>query len=50
VIRLSKAADAGVLTVGYRKLPSHPIADAIEDGLSGLRWLRDRGYNGDQVV
>lgn len=50
VIRLSKAADAAVLTVGYRKLPTHQIADAIEDGLSGLRWLQDLGYDGDQVV
>jgi acetyl esterase/lipase len=50
VIRLSRAADAGVLTVGYRKLPSHQIADAIEDAMSGLRWLHDRGYSGDQVV
>jgi hypothetical protein len=44
VCRLSKAADAGVLTVGYRKLPSHQIADAIEDGINGLRWLQLRGY------
>jgi acetyl esterase/lipase len=50
VCRLSKAADAGVLTVGYRKLPSHQIADAIEDGMSGLRWLQERGYTDDQIV
>ena len=50
VIRLSKAADAGVLTVGYRMLPTHQIADAIEDGMSGLRWLRDHGYDGGRVV
>ncbi|HEX4559870.1 MAG TPA: alpha/beta hydrolase [Mycobacterium sp.] len=50
VCRLSKAADAGVLTVGYRKLPSHQIADAIEDSLSGLRWLQQRGYDDDQIV
>ncbi|MGE2817222.1 alpha/beta hydrolase [Mycobacterium heidelbergense] len=50
VCRLSKAADAGVLTVGYRKLPSHQISDAIEDGLSGLRWLRERGYDDDRIV
>ncbi len=50
VTRLSKAADAGVLTVGYRKLPTHQIADAIEDGMNGLRWLAERGYDGDQVV
>jgi acetyl esterase/lipase len=50
VIRLSKAADAAVLTVGYRKLPTHQIADAIEDGLSGLRWLQGLGYEGHQIV
>jgi len=50
VVRLSKAAGAGVLTVGYRKLPTHEIADAIEDGMSGLRWLQDRGYRGAQIV
>lgn len=50
VIRLSHAADAAVLAVGYRKLPAHQIADAIEDGVSGLRWLRDIGYDGDHVV
>ncbi len=50
VTRLSKAANAGVLTVGYRKLPTHQIADAIEDGMNGLRWLEERGYDGDRVV
>ncbi|OBH29252.1 esterase [Mycobacterium sp. E342] len=50
VTRLSKAADAAVLTVGYRKLPSHHITDAIDDGISGLRWLQDRGFDGEQVV
>jgi acetyl esterase/lipase len=50
VVRLSEAADAAVLTVGYRKLPSHQITDAIDDGISGLRWLQDHGFEGDQVV
>ncbi|WP_297795243.1 alpha/beta hydrolase [Mycobacterium sp.] len=50
VTRLSKAADAAVLTVAYRKLPAHQITDAIDDGISGLRWLQDRGYDGDRVV
>lgn len=50
VTRLSEAADAAVLTVGYRKLPSHRITDAVDDGLSGLRWLQDRGFDGEQVV
>ncbi|OHU98531.1 alpha/beta hydrolase [Mycobacterium talmoniae] len=50
VTRLSRAADAGVLNVAYRMLPSHRIADAIDDGLSGLRWLLRRGYDPDQIV
>ncbi|WP_407685505.1 alpha/beta hydrolase [Mycobacterium sp. HUMS_1102779] len=50
VTRLSRAADAAVLTVGYRKLPSHRIDDAIEDGLDGFRWLQESGYDGEQVV
>jgi acetyl esterase/lipase len=50
VTRLSKAADAAVLNVGYRKLPTHRITDAIDDGISGLRWLQDRGFDGDRVV
>lgn len=50
VTRLSKAADAVILAVAYRKLPAHQITDAIDDGISGLRWLQDHGYDGDQVV
>lgn len=50
VTRLSGAADAGVLNVGYRKLPRFRITDAIDDALSGLRWLRDRGYHDDEIV
>jgi acetyl esterase/lipase len=50
VARLSKAADAGVLNVGYRMLPSHRISDAIDDGLSGIRWLRRRGFDADRIV
>ena len=50
VTRLSRASDAGVLTVGYRKLPSYQIAHAIEDGMSGLRWLQQSGYDGEDIV
>jgi acetyl esterase/lipase len=51
VTRLSKAADAAVLNVGYRKLPSHQITDAIDDAMSGLRWLQQHGYDdGDRIV
>ncbi len=50
VARLSAAADACVLNVGYRMLPSHGISDAIEDGLSGLHWLIRRGYDPERIV
>lgn len=50
VARLSRAADAGVLNVNYRMLPSHRISDAINDGLNGLRWLRRRGYDPARIV
>ncbi|MHC9296204.1 alpha/beta hydrolase [Mycobacterium sp. LTG2003] len=50
VARLSEAADAAVLNVGYRMLPTWGLAEAIEDALAGLRWLRRRGYHSHQVV
>lgn len=50
VARLSRAADACVLNVDYRMLPSHPISAAIDDGLSGLRWLGGQGYRAEQII
>lgn len=50
VTRLSKAADASVLNVGYRMLPSYQITDAIEDAMCGLSWLHDRGYDDESIV
>jgi len=50
VTRLSHAADASVLNVGYRMLPSYRISDAIDDAMSGLTWLQDRGYDDDSIV
>jgi acetyl esterase/lipase len=50
VTRLSREADARVLNVGYRMLPSHSISDAIDDGLNGLRWLLHHGYDPDDIV
>lgn len=50
VTRLSKAADAGILNVGYRKMPSYTISDAIDDAVSGFRWLQEHGYDGEQIV
>ncbi len=50
VTRLSAAADAVVLNVGYRMLPTCGLSDAIDDGMAGLSWLRRRGYSPDRIV
>lgn len=48
--RLSAAADALVLNVGYRMLPTCGLVDAVEDALAGLSWLRWRGYGAERTV
>lgn len=50
VSRLSKAADAAVLNVGYRLLPTNPLSDAVDDCLDGYRWLMHRGYPPESIV
>lgn len=50
VARLSGAADAAVLNVGYRMLPTCGVAEAIDDALAGLRWLWRRGYDSRRLV
>lgn len=50
VSRISAAAGAPVLAVEYRLLPRHPIRRAVEDGISGLQWLLERGYPMERIV
>ncbi|MEE2060838.1 alpha/beta hydrolase [Rhodococcus artemisiae] len=50
VSRISAAAGAPVLSVAYRMLPRHPIRRAVDDGLSGLRWLAAHGYPIERTV
>jgi len=50
VSRLSRAADAVVLNVGYRLLPTHPLSEAVSDCMDGLRWLIRRGYPPESIV
>ncbi len=47
---LSAAAEAPVLSVGYRMLPRHPIGSAVDDALDGYRRLLDLGFRGSDVV
>ena len=48
--RLSRAAEAAVLNVGYRLLPAFAPHCAVADALDGLRWLKERGYADDCIV
>ncbi len=47
---LSKFADSPVLVVNYRLLPKHSIGMALDDCNDAYQWLRERGYDGDQIV
>ncbi|MGP4056832.1 alpha/beta hydrolase [Mycobacterium sp. 4D054] len=50
VTALSRYADAPVLVVNYRMIPKHSVGTALDDCYDGYRWLRDLGYEPDQIV
>ncbi len=50
VSMLSSFADSPVLVPNYRKIPKHSISEAIDDCYDGYRWLRQKGYQPDQIV
>jgi len=47
---LSKFADSPVLVVNYRLLPKHSVGMALNDCHDAYQWLRERGYQPDQIV
>ncbi|MCV7349377.1 alpha/beta hydrolase [Mycobacterium parmense] len=47
---LSKFADSPILVVNYRLLPKHSVGMALDDCHDAYRWLRERGYEPDQIV
>jgi acetyl esterase/lipase len=47
---LSKYADAPVLVMNYRMIPKHTVGDAVQDCYDGYWWLREQGYEPDQIV
>jgi acetyl esterase/lipase len=47
---ISHYADSPVLVLNYRMIPKHSIGEAIEDCYDGYQWLRDQGYEPDQIV
>ena len=47
---ISHYADAPVLVPNYRTIPKHSVGQANEDCYDGWRWLRNQGYEPDQIV
>ena len=47
---LSKFADSPVLVVNYRLLPKHSVGMALNDCYDAYQWLRERGFEPDQIV
>jgi acetyl esterase/lipase len=50
VTALSKCADAPVLVVNYRMIPKHSVGTALDDCYDAYKWLRETGYEPDQIV
>ena len=48
--QVSRYADSPVLVVNYRMIPKNSVGQAVEDCHDGWRWLRDLGYEPDQIV
>ncbi len=47
---VSAAAQARVLSVGYRLAPEHPFPAAVHDALTAYRWLLARGIAARQIA
>lgn len=47
---LSRAADAQVLVVDYRRAPEHPHPAALEDFTTAYRWLVKQGIRPEDIV
>jgi acetyl esterase/lipase len=47
---ISYYADSPVLVLNYRMIPKHTIGEAVDDCYDGYEWLRDLGYQPDQIV
>ncbi|WAL68372.1 alpha/beta hydrolase [Amycolatopsis cynarae] len=50
VAALSATSGLPVLSVDYRLVPEHALADAVADGTDAYRWLLARGHGGDDIV
>ncbi|MGE2689658.1 alpha/beta hydrolase [Mycolicibacterium pulveris] len=50
VSALSRFADCPVLIVNYRMIPKHSVGMAVDDCHDAYQWLRQKGYEPDQIV
>ena len=50
VSALSRYADSPVLVVNYRMIPKHSVGTALDDCYDAYKWLRETGYEPDQIV
>jgi len=50
VSRLSSAAGARFLVIDYRLAPENPFPAAVEDAVTGYRWLLSTGIEANRVV
>jgi acetyl esterase/lipase len=48
--RLSRAAAARVLLLGYRLAPEHPFPAAVDDATAAYRWLLSQGVSPARLV
>jgi acetyl esterase/lipase len=47
---LAAAACSGVLVPDYRLAPEHPYPAAVNDALSGYRWMLEQGMPAERIV
>ena len=50
ISRLSRAAAARALAIDYRLAPEHPFPAAVEDSVTGYRWLLSTGVRPARVA